>query len=155
VKSKSLAVTIVLAALYNCLGFVFQSIAFGAIQIRVADALYPLIAVLGLPCLIGTFLGHFLFNLYGYSVGIALGIGDLASPIIFLIPKFFIYKWKLKAVPLHVIFVAFWVSWLLYIMFGIPYWISILTVGVGEGIAEIALGIPLALSVKRCLRIRN
>jgi len=151
-KSKSLAITIVFAALYNCLGFIFQSVAFGPIQTRIADALYPLIAVYGLPCLLGTFLGHFIFNFYGYTVGLALGIGDLLSPFLFLIPKFAIYKWKLKAVPLHVAFVALWVAWLLYIMFGIPYWMSAATVGAGETIAEIVLGIPLAIAIKRRLQ---
>jgi uncharacterized membrane protein len=151
-RTKILTNVAVFASLYIVLGMTLQSIAFGNIQIRVADALYPLIAVFGLPCLFGTFLGHLIFNVYGFGVGLALGIGDLASPFIFLLPKFMIYKWKLKAVPLHVLFVAFWVAWLLYTMFNIPYWMSAVTVGVGETIAEVLLGIPLAFAVKRRIR---
>ena len=149
---KLLAISTIIASLYLALGFLLQSVAFGMIQVRIADALYPLIAVLGFPALIGTFLGHLTFNIYGFSVGLALGVGDLASPFIFLIPKLAIYKWKLKAVPLHVLFVALWVAWLLYTMFGIPFWISVVTVGIGETIAEIVLGVPLAMAIQRRLQ---
>jgi len=158
-KSKFLALTIVIASLYVSLGFGLQNIAFGNIQIRVADALYPLIAVLGLPCLVGTFFGHFIFNLYGFGTGIALGIGDLASPFIFLIPKWLIYKygnptWQRLTLTTfsHVLFVAFWIAWLLYTMFAIPFWLSVVTVGAGEFIAEIVLGVPLTISVKSRLK---
>jgi uncharacterized membrane protein len=151
-KTKYLGTLAVFAALYVALGLTLQSIAFGVIQVRVADALYPLIAVFGLPCLWGTFLGHFIFNLYGYTAGLALGIGDFLSPLLFLIPKFAIYKWKLKAVPLHVLFVAFWVAYLLYTMFNVPFWLSVVTVGAGETIAEIMLGVPLALAIKKRIK---
>lgn len=153
-KTRSLALVAIFASIYLALGFVFQNVAFGVIQVRFADALYPLIGVFGLPMLFATFLGHFIFNLYGYGVGIALGIGDLASPFIFLIPKYLIYRfknptWKLTVATLtHVLFVAFWVAWLLYTLFGIPYWMSVVTVGVGEFIAEIILGVPLAIAIK-------
>jgi len=158
-NSKFLAVTSIIASLYLVLGFSLQGIAFGNIQVRVADALYPLIGILGLPCLIGTFLGHFIFNFYGFNVGIALGIGDLASPFIFLIPKLLIYKYGKTPLTLimttfiHVLFVAFWVAWLLYTLFGLPFWLSIFTVGVGEFIAEILLGMPLAITIKKRLKI--
>jgi hypothetical protein len=37
-------------------------------------------------------------------------------------------------------------------MFGIPYWMSVATVGAGETVAEIVLGVPLALAIKRRLQ---
>lgn len=156
-KVKDLATATILSALYISLGFALQNIAFGAIQIRVADALYPLIGILGFPALAGCFLGHLLFNIYGYSVGLALGIGDLASPFIFLIPKWLIYKYGKTTISLlittaiHVIFVATWVSWLLYSLYNIPFWLSVFTVGLGETIAEIIIGVPLAIAIKKRL----
>lgn len=157
-NSRFLALTVIFGSLYLILGFALQNIAFGIVQVRVADALYPLIAVFGLPCFLGTFLGHLIFNSYGVTLGIALGLGDLASPFIFLIPKFLIYKygnpgWKRLTLTTftHVLFVAFWVAWLLYTLFNIPFWMSVITVGVGEFIAEIVLGIPLTLAIKRRL----
>jgi len=152
-NTKSLALTVIFTSLYILLGFGLQNLAFGNIQIRVADALYPLISVFGFPCLTGTFLGHLIFNAYGFGIGIALGIGDLASPFIFLIPKILIYKYGnsigklILTTFIHVLFVAFWVAWLLYIMFNIPFWLSVITVG--EFTAEIILGIPLTVGIKR------
>lgn len=151
-KIKDLALTIIMTSCYLALGFVLQNVAFGNIQVRVADALYPLIAVLGIPCLVGTFLGHMIFNIYGFGVGLALGVLDLLSPIIFLIPKYLIYRYKLKAVPVHVAFVALWVAYLLYSLFGVPYWMSVVTVGIGETIAEILIGVPLAVAIKKRLK---
>jgi len=155
-STKFVAETTVIASLYLVLGFVLQNVAFSSVQVRVADCLYPLIAVLGLPCLAGTFLGHLIFNLYGFGIGIALGIGDLASPFIFLIPKFVILKfgnptWKHLSLATftHVLTVAFWVAWLLHTMFNMPFWLSVLTVGAGEFIAENVLGVPLAEAVRK------
>jgi uncharacterized membrane protein len=154
-KIQSLTLLILIASSYLVLGFGLQSVAFGQFQIRVADALYPLIGILGFPCLVGTFFGHLIFNVYGFGAGIALGIGDLASPFVFLVPKFLIYKFGKTAQGLflmtlvHVLFVTFWVSWLLYIMYNVPMLFSVLTVFVGEFIAEIMLGIPLTLAIKK------
>jgi len=128
-KTRDLLLTSIVASLYFVLGFLFQSIAFGQVQVRVADALYPLIS-LGSPFLIGTFLGHFLFNLYGFSTGLALGLGDLLSPFLFLVPKLLIWRYGKSRVLLfltvlvHVITVALWVSFLLETLFGVPQWAS-------------------------------
>lgn len=153
-KTKMLAFSVILAASYIVLGLVFQSVSFGPIQVRVADSLYPLIAVFGLPALLGTFFGHFIFNLYGFSTGLSLGVLDMLSPFIFLIAKYAIYKWKFKAIPIHVFFVVFWVSYLLT-FFGVPYWFSVVTVGVGEIIAELVIGVPLALAIKKRLMVKD
>ena len=152
---KKFILMIIIILAYLVLGILFQDFSFGNFQIRVADALYPLIAILGLPCFIGTFLGQTIFNIYGFSVGLALGTLDLLSPLLFLIPKYAIYKWKLKAVPIHVAFVAFWVAFLLHQMLGLPYWESVITVGTGETIAMIIIGIPLALVLRKILNDEN
>ena len=151
-STKTLARVAIIASSYLLLGFSFQSLSFGPIQVRMSDVLYPMIAVFGYPMLVGTFLGHLFFNIYGYVSGLALGVLDLFSPFIFLVPKYAILKWKLKAVPLHVIFVAFWVAYMLRSMYGLPFWISVLTVGLGEATAEIILGVPLAIAVRRRIR---
>lgn len=149
-KARDLALTTIIASGYLALGFVFQDLAFGGIQVRIADALYPLIAILGIPCLAGTFFGHLIFNVYGVAVAIALGPLDLLSPFIFLVPKFLIYKYKLKAVPLHVMTVAIWIAYLLS-LHGVPFWISLITVGAGEYVAEILLGVPLSHAIEKRL----
>lgn len=149
-ESKDITKIAVLAALYVAIGLAIPFISFGAIQCRVSDALYPLIAVLGTPALIGLTLGHFIYNLYGYTTGFALGLLDvIVSPLIFLVAKAAIWKWGYKAVPLHVVAVALWVPYLIHTLFGAPYWPLVVSVGIGELIAEIVLGIPLAKLVEQ------
>ncbi len=151
-KSKDITLAAVLAALYIGIGLVIPFVSFGAIQCRLSDALYPLIAVLGTPALIGLTLGHFIYNLYGYSTGFALGMLDvMLSPLIFLVAKALIWKFGYKGVLVHVAFMALWVPYLLNSLFGIPYWPLVVTVGIGEAIAEIVLGIPLAKLVEKRL----
>lgn len=148
-KSKDVTLIAISASLYVVIGLVIPFISFGAIQCRVSDALYPLIAILGTPALIGLTIGHAIYNLWGYSTGVALGILDvLLSPLIFLIAKILIWKYGLRAVPIHVIFVALWVPYLLNSLFGAPYWPLVISVGIGEAIAEIAIGIPVAKAVE-------
>lgn len=148
-KSKDIALIAISASLYIAIGLVIPFIGFGAIQCRISDALYPLIAILGTPALIGLTIGHAIYNLWGYSTGIALGILDVTlSPIIFLIAKILIWKYGIRAVPIHVIFVALWVPYLLNSLFGLPYWPLVITVGIGETIAEIVIGIPIAKAVE-------
>jgi len=148
-KSRDVVLAGVLGALYIAIGLAIPFISFGAIQCRISDALYPLIAILGTPALVGLTLGHVIYNLYGYSTGVALGMLDVVgSPLLFLIAKLFIWKYGLRAVPIHVIFVALWVPYLLNSLFGLPYWPLVITVGIGEVVAEIVLGIPLAKAVE-------
>jgi uncharacterized membrane protein len=158
-NKKTLTLASLMASMYVMLGYMFEAIAFGQIQVRIADALYPLIA-LGTPFLVGAFLGHLIFNTYGFATGIALGIGDLLSPFILLIPKILIWKFGKSKTGLtittitHVTSVALWVSYLLYIMFGLPMIVSVPLIFTGEFIAEVILGIPLTLAIKKRLKIK-
>ena len=155
-KSKDLTLISVLASLYIAIGLAFPMISFGPAQCRISDALYPLIAVLGTPALIGLTLGHFIYNLYGYATGFALGILDVVvSPLLFFIAKIFIWKYGLKAVPIHVAFVGLWVPFLICLVSPDTPWIAyipiVISVGLGEAIAELILGIPLAKLIERTI----
>lgn len=150
-NTRRLALSIVSAALYVAVGFTFQSLAFGIVNIRFADALYPLIAILGLPWLVGTFAGHVIFNCYGFAVGLALGPWDLLTPFVLLIPKLLIWKFGLKMVPVHVWAVATYVSLLLTSFYGGAFELYFVGAFIGEAIAEIGLGVPLTLAIKKIL----
>jgi len=133
-KSKQIALTAIFAALYYALGIVFQPISFGAIQIRVACALIPLIGVFGYPATIGLTIGHLLFN-----IGSPLGTLDLLSPFVFLIPRLLIQRYGVKTMPIHTITVGIWVAYILS-TFGLPFFPIFLTVTIGETVAEWFLG---------------
>lgn len=146
-KSRNIVLAALFATIYVILGYVLHSISFLEYQVRISDALYPLIAVFGLPAVIGTTMGHFMLNLSS-----PLGIIDLLSVALFIPAKLAIWKWGLKAVPLHVISVALWVPYMLCTVFQIPfimYWPLVLSVGIGETIAEVVIGVPLTLAVKK------
>jgi uncharacterized membrane protein len=57
----------VIAALYAALVIVLAPISFGPIQLRVADCLIPLAALLGWPAIFGVSLGAFIGNAYFMS----------------------------------------------------------------------------------------
>ena len=133
-NTKQISLTAMFAALYYILGVVFQPISFGAIQVRVACALIPLIALFGLPATIGITLGHILFN-----IGSPLGSLDLLSPFVFLIPRLLIQKYGVMMMPIHTLSVGFWVAYILS-TFGLPFFPTFLTVAIGETVAEWFLG---------------
>lgn len=156
-KTKDLAVAVVFAALYTGIGYLFHPVSFLQIQVRIPDALYPLIALFGMPSLLGLTIGHFLLNLSS-----PLGPIDLLSVVLFIPAKMAIGKWGLKAVPLHVISIALWVPTMICFFapqeFAAPSFMLptiIVFVAIGEAIAEIGLGFPLTLAIKRRLKNAN
>lgn len=142
-NSRNLALVVVFASLYAIIGYALHPISFLDIQVRVSDALYPLIAIFGLPSLIGLTFGHFILNLSS-----PLGLLDLLSVALFIPAKLAIWKWGLKAVPLHIVSIALWVPFMLNHLFGVPFWMTVVFVGIGETIAEIMIGLPLTLAIK-------
>lgn len=154
-KTKEIAISSILASLYVIIGYILPlGIMFGQINFRLQDCLYALIPLFGESGLIGTFLGHLLFNLYGFSMGYALGLLDLLSPFIFLLPKYLLWKKGLKALPIHVLFVALWIGFLLERVVGVPLLIGIISVGIGESICE-GLGIILYYGIRNKITIKN
>lgn len=134
-KTKDLALTAVFATLYYVLGMVFQPISFMAVQIRVACALIPLIYLFGYPATIGITIGHLIFNMNS-----PIGFLDLISPFVFLIPRLLIQRYGVKAMPIHTLVVGGWVGYILNVAFNIPLIPTILTVTIGEFVAEWYLG---------------
>ena len=85
----------VTAALYAALTIVLAPVSFGPIQLRMADCLIALSAVLGLPVVIGVGLGAFLGNAY-----FGLGIIDIVfGAIANLVGGYIIFRMKEKLLP--------------------------------------------------------
>jgi len=141
-KTKEITIGIMFSSLYVVIGYFIPFIAFGQFQCRIQDCLYALIPLFGLPSVIGLTIGSMIYNSYGFITGFALGPLDLLSPFIFVIPKLLIWKNGLKALPVHIVFIALWVGSLLYLEYGLPLQMGIISVGIGETIAE-SLGVPL------------
>jgi uncharacterized membrane protein len=69
----------ILAALYATLVIVLAPISFGPVQLRVADCLIPLAALLGWPAVVGVSLGALMGNVYFFLGPIDVVFGALAN----------------------------------------------------------------------------
>ena len=137
-KSKQVALTAIFAALYTAIGYIFHPIGFLSIQVRVSAALIPLIAIWGYPATIGITIGCILVNLSS-----PLGLIDLLSPLFFLPAKYAIQRWGIKAVPLHTMSVTLWVPYMLQTILEIPFMATVVSVGMGQIVSELILGLAL------------
>ena len=81
--TREITLAAVIAALYAALVIVLAPISFGPIQLRVADCLIPLAALLGWPAILGVSLGAFIGNAYFMSFTglIDVILGALANVI--------------------------------------------------------------------------
>ena len=92
---------------------------------------------------IGLFIGCVLTNFFG-----PLGMLDvIGGSLCTLIAAYLTYKTKNpKLAPLPPILVnAFGVSFYLHFLFAIPYWLTVIYIGIGEIIACYVLGYPLLI----------
>jgi len=131
-----------IAAIYVVLNIIFAPISYGPIQARIAEALVVL-PFIDPSAIIGLFLGCILANVYG-----GLGMVDIiGGSLCTLVAAYLTYKMKNpKLAPLPPVLInAFGVSIYLHLLFDLPYWITVLYIGIGEVIACYILGYPLLI----------
>ena len=129
-----------IAALYVVLNIIFAPISYGPIQVRIAEMLVVLPYIMP-SAILGLFTGCIFANIYG-----GLGIVDvIGGSLCTLIAAFLTYKVKNpKMAPLPPVLInAFGVSLYLHLLFDLPYWLTVLYIGIGEIIACYFLGYPL------------
>ncbi|HHT46187.1 MAG TPA: QueT transporter family protein [Firmicutes bacterium] len=139
----------IIAGLYTAVTFLLSAISFGPVQVRVAEAL-TLLPILYPEAVAGLFLGCLLSNTLGPFGAADIIFGSLTTLLAAFITYRFRYN-KVIACLSPILFNAFIVSLYLYAFFRVPYWPTVLTIGLGESIAVLALGIPLI----RLLRARQ
>ena len=137
----------VIAAIYAVLTIVLAPISFGPIQLRVSEMLtiLPFFTTASVP---GLFIGCLIANAFGSSLGILdIVAGSLATLAAAAIASKIKKKWL---VPLpSVIINAFVVGYVLNIMLGVPYWETVLWVGMGQAVACYGFGMPLLFVLER------
>lgn len=142
IKLNYLVRMAMIAAIYVVLNIIFAPISYGPIQVRIAEALVVL-PFIDSSAIIGLFLGCVLANVYG-----GLGMVDIiGGSLCTLIAAYLTYKVKNpKFAPLPPVLInAFGVSIYLHLLFDLPYWITVLYLGIGEVIACYILGYPLLI----------
>ena len=145
---KRIASNAIVAALYFVLTVATSAFSYGAIQVRIAEALV-LLCFFRKDYIIGVTLGCLLANLFSTMPMPILDMvfGTLATLIssvaIAFMRKLFI------ATIFPVLVNAFVVGAELYFMLQEPFWLSCLTVGIGEFIAVSVLGYTLFMILGR------
>ena len=139
----------IIAAIYIALTFLLAPISYGAIQMRVSEALcvLPMFTPAAVP---GLFIGCLISN--GLSPAISvfdIVLGSLST----FAAAYLAYKIKIKwLVPLPAVLINAFVVPYILILSGVPdigYWFTVLTVGIGQAIACYGIGLPLMLILEK------
>lgn len=139
-NTKRIVRASLVAALYVVLCIVFQPISFGPIQVRIAEA-FVVLPFLDPAFIPGIYIGVLLANMIG-----GLGAWDIWFGS-FLTLVAGILTWKMPKsylAPIPPILInAFGVSAYVAPLYGFPYLLSVLWIGIGETIATYAIGLPI------------
>ncbi len=144
--TKRIARIGIIAGLYIAVTFLLSAISFGPLQVRVSEAL-TLLPMIYPEAIMGLFLGCLLANLLGPYGAVDIICGSLVT----LIAAFITYRFRHNSIIAYlspILLNAFLVSLYLYIFFRIPYRPTVLTIGLGQAIAVLGLGIPLIRLLK-------
>lgn len=135
-----------IAAIYVLLVYLFAGFSFGVFQFRPAEALtlLPMFYPEAVPAL---FVAVMLSNILG-----GLGPWDIfGGSLVTLLAAWLTYRyrntWVAYASP--IVLNALLISLYLRIIFEVPYWLSVVGIGVSEAISVLCLGLPLVRLLKR------
>ena len=152
-SSRYIAQVGVIAGLYAALTVVLAPISYGPIQLRVSEALtvLPYLTSAAVP---GLFIGCLVANIFG-----GLGIYDVVGgSLLTLLAAFLTYlvagTRRPILAPLPPVLVnSLGVSLYLHLLFELPYWLTVIYIGIGEIATCFVLGYPLLLIVLRKKRL--
>ena len=157
-KTKTIAVTGVIAALYVAVSLLVAPFAFGPVQFRIAEMFNHLI-VFNKKYFWGIILGVFITNLfspmmaYDLTFGVAHSIITLSLTI--LATKY--VKGHMARMAINTVlftFTMFIIAFELMIAFDLPFLYTWLTVAAGEFVV-LAVGIPIMLALNKRLNFKT
>ena len=137
----------IIAAAYIVLVFFFQFASFGPVQLRVAEAL-TLLPMVYPEAIGGIYVGVFLANILGGQGPWDVVGGSLVS----LLAAYLTYRFRgrLLGYAAPILLNAFLVSLYLRYIFNVPsYWLLVLSIGLGQSIVILGLGLPLLRFVQK------
>lgn len=145
-KNRDIAWISMISALYVIITLIFAYISYGPIQVRISEAL-TLLPFFDKRAIFALFIGCLVSNIFG-----GLGMYDIIFGSVFtLIAAFLTYKMKsiyMAGMP-PVIINAFGVGLYLSLLFKLPYWTTVIYIGLGELISVYGIGLPLFLYLSR------
>jgi uncharacterized membrane protein len=148
VTSRLLVRAAVYAALYAALTLApgLNALAYGEVQFRVSEALmvfacFDPAAVVGLT--VGTAIGNLGSPMMPVDVFVGAALTLLAAALMYAIGP------RVVALAMPVVVNAFGVAAMLAVILDLPYWASVVWVGIGETAVLFTLGLALLLVVRR------
>lgn len=142
-STKYIAQIGVIASLYAAITIILAPISYGPIQARLSEALtvFPYLTPAAIP---GLFVGCVVANIYG-GLGIYDIIGGSLCTLLAGFLTFLLSRTKKPILaPLPPVLVnAFGVSLYLHFLFQLPYWLTVVYIGIGEIVVCFVLGYPL------------
>ncbi|MEM4721350.1 MAG: QueT transporter family protein [Candidatus Methanomethylicaceae archaeon] len=152
-SSRDIAKAAVIAALYVALVWALTPISFGAVQIRVSNALIGIVPLVGMPAVFGITLGVLIGNIPS-----PLGPVDLLSAIPTFIALLIIMRLKDRSVLLglaiYSVILSAWVGMLLNYAFGVPFLITFVYLLAGIGFATAVLGYLVYRTLRSLIEVR-
>jgi len=135
-----------IVVLYIIITYILAPVSFGPLQFRLSEALtvLPIIYPEAVPAL---FIGVLLSNIFG-----GLGLVDIiAGSIVTLLAAYVTYYFKdtIWAYLSPVFFNGFLISIYLHLLFGLPYWLTVLEISISEAIVVFLFGYPLIQFLKK------
>ena len=146
-NAKKITKIAVIAALYAVITIGLAPISYGNIQVRISEALTLLPFFLGIPAAIGLWIGCIFANYFGGFgvIDIVLGAGLTLFAGLFTARAKNLYIGAIYPV----VFNAFGVAFILYYTLKLPYWLTVLQVGIGEFVSVFIVGIMLMKILKK------
>ncbi len=151
-KASELSLVVIFSSLYSVLVVLLAPLSYGPIQLRIADCLIPLAALLGWPVIAGVTIGCFLGNAYFWLSPQDVILGTIANlfaaTVIYLLRKRKFLACVLGSLPIGIIVGSYlWVFFPPPDIFGLklPLWgamiisITISTLIVVAGIGYVLL----------------
>lgn len=157
-RARDLALSSIFTALYAVLVLVLAGVSFQIVQVRIADALIPLVIVFGWPAIVGVTLGAAVANFASPlpSVLTDVTLGSIANLVASLL------VWKISRLKLPrktlsellsciaaTVTITFFVGTYLALLTQTEPWLWWLGIGVGSIISIDFIGFPLLQVTKR------
>jgi uncharacterized membrane protein len=156
-NTRQISLLAVIAALYAATVIILAPISFGPIQLRLADCLIPLSALLGPPAVLGVALGALVANTYWFLSPIDVVFGAAAN----LVAGYIMYRFKDRLVPASVaasLVIGVVVGGYLWLFFPppsilglqLPAWLAMMvSITLSSLVAVSVLGVALVKALER------
>lgn len=155
-KAKQITVAGVVAALYVVITLTpgISLVSYGPVQVRFAEILTVLPFVFP-GAILGLFVGCLIANAWGAFMGMTTILDVVIGPLLTLLAAWLTFKLSKTKRPMlatipPIIVNALGVPAYLFFAYGLPYWMFVLSVAIGQTIACYSLGYPLLVyTIKR------